>query len=310
MKKITIIMLTYNHEKYVSQAIESILKQKTRYELEILIGDDCSSDKTAEILNSYQQKNPEKIRLIDRKQNIGARNNFLDLLSKAKGEYIALLEGDDYWEDKNKLEKMISFLEDNKEYMGGFHNINVIDSENNYKFQHIYHRSKEFSDINSLEEHYDGKVMMTLSMVFRNIFLNKQNLTKYESMIEEVKYVCDYSLKAFLLSFGKFKYFEDIFGAYRHIDNFGTSWSAQAQIVKNEDFYIIYEKNISMFGDKAKSKLSLGYVKLFIKLNLFYLRNNQFNKNLKIIKKFKYNVLLDKSLYYKVLKRIRNGKKS
>ncbi|MGL4865415.1 MAG: glycosyltransferase [Cetobacterium sp.] len=308
--KITVIVLTYNHEKFIKKALDSILEQETQYDFEVLIGDDCSPDGTVKEIKKYVEDYSNKIHLVLRERNIGARNNFLDLLLKAKGEYIALLEGDDYWEDKNKLEKMILFLENNKEYVGGFHNINVIDSENNYKIQHICHRSKDFSDINSLEEHYDGKVMMTLSMVFRNIFLKKENFKKYESMIDEIKYVCDYSLKAFLLSFGKFKYFEDIFGAYRHIDNFGTSWSAQAQIVKNEDFYIIYEKNISMFGNKAKSKLTLEYVKLFIKLNLFYLKNSQFNKNLKIIKKFKYNVLLDKSLYYKVLKRIRNGKKS
>lgn len=306
--KITIIVLTYNHGKFIEKALSSILEQETQYNFEVLIGDDFSPDNTAKKLKKYAKNYSDKIRLILRKENIGVRENFLDLLSKSTGEYIALLEGDDYWEDKNKLEKMILFLEKNKEYIGAFHNINVIDSENNYKIKHAYHQSKDFVDIKSLEQHYDGKVMMTLSMVFRNVFLNKENLRKYENMIAGVKYVCDYSLKSFLLSLGQFKYFEDIFGAYRHIDNSGTSWSAQAQIVKNEDFYIIYERNIQMFGQRAKNKLSLEYLKLFIKLNLFYLRNKQFNKNLKIIKTFRYSILLDKNIYYKVLKRIKNGK--
>ncbi|MGL4864548.1 MAG: glycosyltransferase [Cetobacterium sp.] len=313
MKKITILMLTYNHEKYIFQAIESILKQKTNYELEILIGDDCSPDKTTDILNSYQRKYPEKIKLIIREQNIGPRENFLDLLSKANGDYIALLEGDDYWISENKIEELVNFLEFNeKDYIGAFHNIQVVDFEGKIKINHEYNKNKKFMDIKTLEEHYDGKIMMTLSMVFRNIFKDKKEYTEYKNMLDEIKYVCDYSLKAYLLNLGKFKYFENILGAYRHVDTMGTSWSAQSQIIKNEDFLLIYKKNIDVFGEIAEKKLGLNYFILFVKNSLFYLKNGELDKLKKILKEFNYKILLNQNIYRnltkKIIKRIKNAK--
>lgn len=308
MKKITVIVLTYNHGKFVEKALESILEQKTKYDYEILIGDDCSPDDTALKLKEYKQKYSDKINLILRNKNIGVRNNFLDLLSKAKGEYIALLEGDDYWEDEDKLEKMVSFLENNKEYIGGFHNIHVIDGNSNYKINHEYHESELFTDINSLEEHYDGKVMMTLSMVFKNIFKDKKNLKEYEELIFGVKYVCDYSLKSLLLKFGKFKYFSNIYGAYRHIDDSGTSWSAQAQIVKQKDFFIIYKNQIEKFGEITEKYFSLSYLILFLRIILFNLKQKNVKELCSNIKEFKYSIFLKRSIYKLILKRIKNGK--
>ncbi len=105
---VSVCMITYNQEKWIGQAIESVLAQKTDFEYEILIGDDCSTDKTGAICAEYQRRNPDKIRFITADRNVsklGGNGN--RLLFRARGEFIAHLEGDDYWTDSNKLQKQI-----------------------------------------------------------------------------------------------------------------------------------------------------------------------------------------------------------
>ncbi|MCF6185625.1 MAG: glycosyltransferase, partial [Bacteroidales bacterium] len=113
---VSILMLTYNHEKFIAQAIESVLMQKVSFNYELIIGDDCSQDNTQKIIREYQKKHPDIIKPVLRTKNIGANNNFVDIFKKATGKYIALLEGDDYWTDPNKLQKQVDFLEANPEY--------------------------------------------------------------------------------------------------------------------------------------------------------------------------------------------------
>lgn len=109
-------MPTYNHEKYISQAIDSALAQKTGYDWELLINDDCSTDGTLKIAEEYASKYPEKIRLFKQEKNQGLLKSYKFLLSQAKGKYIAILESDDKWSNPEKLEKQISFLESHDEY--------------------------------------------------------------------------------------------------------------------------------------------------------------------------------------------------
>jgi glycosyltransferase involved in cell wall biosynthesis len=122
--KLTVILVTYNHIKYISKAIDSILMQKTIHPFEIIIGDDDSSDGTREICIEYAKKHPDKIRLFlhKRENNIKVLGKpclifqFAYNLLHCRGEYIAVLSGDDCWMDKNKIKKQLEFLEKNKNY--------------------------------------------------------------------------------------------------------------------------------------------------------------------------------------------------
>ena len=104
---LSVLIITYNHEKYLRMAMESVIRQKTKFHIEIIIAEDHSTDKTRDILREFKEKHPDKIKLLFRERNIGLKLNFLDGLEKCNGKYIALLEGDDYWTDsancKNKL---------------------------------------------------------------------------------------------------------------------------------------------------------------------------------------------------------------
>ena len=113
---VSLLLLTYNHSEFIAQAINSILEQKVNFDYEILIGDDCSSDGTCEIVDSYAKKYPNLIKTIRSEQNVGALRNEKRLMEASQGKYIAFLEGDDYWVDQFKLQKQVDFLEANPDY--------------------------------------------------------------------------------------------------------------------------------------------------------------------------------------------------
>lgn len=113
-------MVTYNHEKFIEQAIESVLAQKTNFSYKLYIGEDFSTDNTRALCQKLKNTNPEKIELFLNKKNIGATANGVQMYQKcfeSNAKYIALLEGDDYWTDPNKLQKQVDFLEKNEEYV-------------------------------------------------------------------------------------------------------------------------------------------------------------------------------------------------
>ena len=114
--KLSVILMTRNHEAFVAQSINSILKQQCAFAFEVLIGEDFSTDNTRSVCEDLQKKYPNKIRLIVADRNVGITPNFLRLVARARGEYIALLEGDDYWTDLNKLSIQVKLMEENPEF--------------------------------------------------------------------------------------------------------------------------------------------------------------------------------------------------
>src|SRR5690554_6365417 len=127
---LSICCLTYNHKPFIEKAINSFLTQKTNFSFEVLIHDDASTDGTSEIVKAYESKYPSIIKPIYQTENqwskglrsITVNYNF----TRAKGKYIAICEGDDYWTDPHKLQKQVEFLEENEEYVMCFTNVCVI----------------------------------------------------------------------------------------------------------------------------------------------------------------------------------------
>jgi glycosyltransferase involved in cell wall biosynthesis len=133
---VSICCTTYNHEKYIRDAIEGFLMQKTTFPVEILIHDDASTDKTAQIVKEYAENHSDLIITIFQTENQYSQGikpwpNFV--FPRARGKYIALCEGDDYWTDPLKLQKQVDFLEEYTEYNICFHNVKVyIENENRF----------------------------------------------------------------------------------------------------------------------------------------------------------------------------------
>lgn len=174
---LSICVQTYQHVGFIEACLESILQQKTNFEFEILLGEDASTDGTREICIKYAEKFPDKIRLFlhHRENNIeigGAptgRFNFMYNLFSARGKYIALCEGDDYWTDPLKLQKQVDFLEDNPDYNICFHRVNILDKGKLFpdyiegRYNNI--KNRPISIIDLLRE---GNFIHTTSVVFRN----------------------------------------------------------------------------------------------------------------------------------------------
>ena len=108
--KVSVEILTYNHRPFISKALESVLMQRVSFDYEIVVGDDCSTDGTVDVLREYAQKCPV-LHVVMRDRNIGPARNFTDILRRLRGEYVAYLEGDDYWTDPDKLQLQVDYLD-------------------------------------------------------------------------------------------------------------------------------------------------------------------------------------------------------
>ena len=128
-------MITFSHEDYIVQAIESVITQIVNFELELLVADDASPDATQTVIEEMIHSHPKGnlIRYHRHEKNRGAQANFLWALQQAKGEFIATLDGDDFWTDSNKLQKQVDLLVANPDCAGCFHNTVVLNADNEIK---------------------------------------------------------------------------------------------------------------------------------------------------------------------------------
>lgn len=182
---VSVCLITYNHVRYIAQAIESILAQRTNFKFEILIGEDESSDGTREIVLDYHGRYPEQIKLFlhDRKDVIyvngkaTGRWNFIDTLSRARGKYIAFLEGDDFWTDSLKLQKQVDLMEAHPEYSLCGHWVSCVDDDGKLFSPPFFVISGESCpEVFSVKQALTGTPLHFNSLVFRNFNLLKHPL--------------------------------------------------------------------------------------------------------------------------------------
>lgn len=170
-KMVSVICPTYNQAKYMRQGLDSILMQKVDFEIEILIGEDCSPDNTNEILAEYEDKYPELIQVFHREKNLKQSKNVYDLFMRSTGKYIIILDLDDFWTDEYKLQKQVDFLESHKEYIGVSHYFGLVDGNGNpieSQDRSIdTFAGKEFTLQDFLE---NGFVYQTGTFLYRNIW--------------------------------------------------------------------------------------------------------------------------------------------
>jgi glycosyltransferase involved in cell wall biosynthesis len=207
---ISVLMITYNHEKFIAQAIKSVLIQQVNFKYEIVIGEDCSTDRTKDIVVDYQEKYSDRIKLLLQEKNAGMHKNFIDAYYSCRGKYIALLEGDDYWTDPHKLQKQVEFLEANPEYVICFHRVKVL--ENN-RFVEDDITEQRYNNIITFPVNLNnlltlGNFIHTPSVVFRNIIKEYP----WEYLLSPVG---DYFLYIILAKNGYIKRLEDVMAVYR-----------------------------------------------------------------------------------------------
>lgn len=232
---VSVAILTYNHDKYIAASIESVIKQKITFSMEVVIAEDASNDKTREIVTEYQNTYPEKIRVILQKRNIGPKLNKFCLLSNLKGKFIATLEGDDYWTDDFKLQKQIDFLQNNLDYSFSMGKVEVL-----FEKTGVMRKKKEYvkpgkKDFFTLKDYLKYPFSHTSTFVFRRSDL------EFPDWFSKV-HAGDQSLVVIATRNNKIKYHDDFFSVYR-INQSGITNSRELQKYKQEVFFYLNHAN-------------------------------------------------------------------
>lgn len=251
---VSVWMLTYNHEQYLEQAIESILMQKTDFPIEIVIGDDCSTDSTREIISQYEKAYPSIIKPILRPTNIGINRNFVDTWGKCKGKYIALLEGDDYWTDGNKLQDQFDFLEKNPEFVLCYHNtreVNEISGSEKLT-------NKNDSPVTTLAQLLEkGWYIRTGSIFLRNC------ITEFPDWFYRFQST-DYMMQILAAEKGDFAYLNKETNVYRRHENGITQNFQQNQLGFNIKKITLLEVINEYFSQKYVKQIKKQKENLFL----------------------------------------------
>jgi glycosyltransferase involved in cell wall biosynthesis len=164
---ISVCIITYNHERYIRQCLEGVVMQKTNFAFEVIVGEDCSTDNTRQIVAEFEARYPDLIKPVYHTRNVGgARNGYEFCYPKLTGKYIAICEGDDYWTDEYKLQKQVDFLEQNPDYVMCFHRVQSVDENN--RFINGQQASPDIEKFNRQDIFHIS--IPTLSVVFRKCF--------------------------------------------------------------------------------------------------------------------------------------------
>lgn len=254
-------MLAYNHSKYIREAIESVLMQETNFTYQLIIGEDCSTDNTREICESYQLKHPNKIKLLPSESNQGMILNYVRTLKACTGKYIALCEGDDYWTDPLKLQKQIDSLEKNPDYGLVYTNYKSVDNKSTTTNEQEYPTTMPSGNI--LKEIINGGFPYTLTVCFRRDLIENN----FDQTLKNHYRMADYPLWLHLSNNSKFKYLDFVSAAYRRHDSSVTSNSnsTQEQILFRESWCEILTNFISLNNIKEANILNITNNALFSK---------------------------------------------
>lgn len=267
---VSVCLITFNQEKFLSKAIEGILNQIVDFEVELIISDDCSEDNTENIVKFYQSNHPNGywIKYFRHPHNLGMINNFKWTLNKCSGKYIALCEGDDYWIDNNKLTTQTDFLNLNNEFVLVFHPVYELmpngEYLNNYKINYKKHKQI----YNLIDLLMIGNFIHTPSVLFRNLQIS------FPSQFEKSP-IGDYFLYVLLAQEGLFYRQEKLMSVYRVGSGIYSSLSYSKQRLKVLKMYSIFYELFDDFTIRKIIKvrileLNFGFIRNFLISDISY----------------------------------------
>jgi glycosyltransferase involved in cell wall biosynthesis len=223
---LSIVMIAYNMERFIRQAIDSVLAQRVDFDYELLIGEDRSTDRTREIILEYAARWPDRIRPILRDVNLGMNRNFVETLRQARGRFVALIDSDDYWTSPDKLHRQMDFFRSHPECSICFHNTLVVYEDGSVP-THPFHMERPEQlisrgmpkPISMLADLAAGNFMQTCSVMFRAGLYGELP----DWYLEMPTF--DWPLHVLNAEHGAIGYIDEVLGAYRvHPAGF---WSMQ-----------------------------------------------------------------------------------
>jgi len=263
--KVSVCIQTYNHEPFIAQALDTVLMQETDFDYEIILGEDESEDGTREICIEYARRYPDRIRLFlrSRKDVIyidggpTGRFNFTENLKAARGDYIALLDGDDYWTNPHKLQKQVEFLEAHPECAICFHIASNYENGVHTQPQVLHRRS-----ISTVEELLGANYMQTSSVMFRNGLVSEFPDWYFRMSLG------DWPLFLLLAEHGKIGYLDEVMGVYRVQP--GGAWSSRNNLDKQLVMVDSYNCLTEYFGQRYSRAINLGLSRDHVILSSIY----------------------------------------
>jgi glycosyltransferase involved in cell wall biosynthesis len=262
---VSVVMITYNHEKYIAEAMNGVFMQKCDFDIEFIIANDKSTDETdrkiLEYLSEVSIPKNIKIEYANHEQNKGVSKNFKWALQQASGKYIAYCEGDDYWTDPLKLQKQVDFLEENPDYVVTSHNARVINTTGETLKQRKLPKLVSSTSY-SQQALKKGMHLLTLTMVYRNVNF----ISYFEEDFQNILNADTYLISC-LGFYGKGMYLEDIQDACYRVHDGGV-WSKKSEFTKFKNLINTYsslyklhfhensEPNVLEYFEKLLSTLS------------------------------------------------------
>ena len=272
--KVSVIILAYNQEKYIAQAIESVLMQNTDFPFEVIIHDDASTDSTAKIIRFYQNKHREHIHAILQSENQYTKSHWgllAALYKRAHGKYIALCDGDDFWTDTDKLQKQVDFMEIHPNCSISCHKVL-------YHFEDKEVDDYEFPDITgnkilSKDELYGKYISATCSIMFLN-----EKIVELDDFLTGFL-VGDLPIVYFYLNIGDMGYLDQRMATYRlHNQSFYHPLKSIQQEIIQFDTFIKLKSRLAIQGVKSLDRKIINH-------GLFILEEYQKQKNYKGMRK-------------------------
>ena len=274
---VSVCVTAYKHGKYIAQALDSVLMQKVDFKYEVVVGEDCSTDNTREILLAYQEQYPDTLKLLLYDENMGGKKNLITTLKNSRGKYIAMLDGDDYWIDSKKLQIQIDLMEKNPDCYMSFHPAKeVIGHEISSRiFAEHSAENKIFTASEVIVGR--GEFCPTASTVFRR---------KGVIMLPELKLfldapVGDYFMQIFGSLHGGALFINKVMSIYRK--GISESWtSSMTDVSKREEFTRRMIKTLDeldiYLNQKYHNEIKQVKSHYYFKMSLYYLRSNMFTE--------------------------------
>jgi glycosyltransferase involved in cell wall biosynthesis len=217
--KVSVMIITYNHHRFISQALESVLAQKVDFDYEIVVGEDCSTDGTRAILMDFHRHYPGRIFPLLRNRNVGAMQNLRETLAACRGQYVALLEGDDYWTNDQKLQKQVDFLDGHPDCALCCHRVRFLDEKSTDEVFPSF-RAGSYT----IEDLLKGNFVMTCSTVLRRNFVGA--IPDWFSRMK----LGDWPLFALVARHGNIELMDEIMARYRV--HGGGIWTSMPQTAR------------------------------------------------------------------------------
>jgi glycosyltransferase involved in cell wall biosynthesis len=242
---VSVAMITYRQEAYIAQAVESALTQETTFEVEIVIGEDCSPDGTRRVLLELEEKYPGRLRLLLHEENLGMSRNLEATLRACRGKYIAILEGDDYWTCSTKLEQQVQALEEDPSCVICFHNVEAID---------------EAAGSRTLLCRPDQKQRSTFHDLLVNNFIPTCSVLYRNGLIERIPEwmhglgMADWPLHLLNAEHGDILYLDGVMAAYR--SHPGGVWSSRGVASQCRQLVRVYECIDAHFGGQYHREIA------------------------------------------------------